>query len=170
MDAHSGRSVATSSPQAGSKVVVISQKVTAMPETALADNSPGMPTARWKNIAFMLLRITFAISLVWAGSLKLIGSESMVHTFATVGLGQWFRIFTGLCEIATATLLMFPTTIGFGALLGFAVFTGATVANIFVLHQDYIHSTVPAIIMVIIVWNYRVQPLRLLMSIMRSTR
>lgn len=103
----------------------------------------------------MLFRITFSISLAFAGSSKLIGSESMVQTFAAVGIGQWFRIFTGLCEIATAVLLMVPTTIGFGALLGFAVFVGATVANIFVLHHDYIHSTIPAVIMLVIAWIYR---------------
>ena len=125
-------------------------------------SEPKNPTARWKTIGFRVLRFVFAIFLLMGAVGKLAGIEQMVQLFDAVGLGQWFRIFTGLCELATAILIVFPATIGVGALLGFFVMVGATIANIVVLHHDFIHSAIPAIIFAMIAWTYRGQLLKLI--------
>ena len=125
-------------------------------------SEPKNPTARWKTIGFRVLRFVFAIFLLMGAVGKLAGIEQMVQLFDAVGLGQWFRIFTGLCELATAILIVFPATIGVGALLGFFVMVGATIANIVVLHHDFIHSAIPAIIFAMIAWTYRGQLLELI--------
>jgi len=78
----------------------------------------------------LALRIAFALLLVAAGGAKLAGNAQMVQLFDAIGIGQWFRIFTGICELLTAILLLFPATIGIGALLGFGVMVGATIASI----------------------------------------
>jgi putative oxidoreductase len=120
--------------------------------------------ARLKIIAFWALRIVLAIFLLMAAGMKFAGTEQMVQLFDTIGIGQWFRVFTGFCELITAILLLLPATIGVGALLGFGVMVGATIANIFVLHHDFIHSTIPAIIFAVIAWTYRNQVLKLIGS------
>jgi putative oxidoreductase len=124
-------------------------------------SEPKNPTARWKTIGFRVLRFVIAIFLLLAAGGKLAGVQQMVQLFDTIGLGQWFRIFTGLCELATAALLLFPATIGVGALLGFCIMVGATIANIFVLDHDFIHSSIPAIIFAVIAWTYRGQIVKL---------
>jgi putative oxidoreductase len=125
-------------------------------------SEPKNPTARWKTIGFRVLRFVFAIFLLMGAVGKLAGIQQMVQLFDAVGLGQWFRFFTGLCELATAILIVFPATIGVGALLGFFVMVGATIANIVVLHHDFIHSAIPAIIFAMIAWTYRGQLLKLI--------
>jgi putative oxidoreductase len=92
----------------------------------------------------------------------------MVQLFDAIGIGQWFRIFTGICELLTAILLLFPATIGIGALLGFGVMVGATIANIFILHHDFIHSSIPAIILALMAWTHRRQLLKLGLTPLRS--
>jgi hypothetical protein len=99
-----------------------------------------------------------------AGGMKFAGTEQMVQLFDMIGVGQWFRFVTGLCETLAAFLLLFPATVGIGALLGFGVMAGATIANIFILHHDFIHSTIPAIIFAMIAWTYRNEVLKLIGS------
>ncbi|HTM17274.1 MAG TPA: DoxX family protein [Terracidiphilus sp.] len=58
-----------------------------------------------------------------------------VRFFDQVGLGQWFRYFTGVVEIAGGALVLFPATsrIGLGILgLTMAV---ASVIHIFIMHE-----------------------------------
>jgi len=69
---------------------------------------------------------------------------------------------SSLFEPPRSFLLRFPATVGVGALLGFGIMVSATVANIFILHHDFIHSTIPAIIFAMIAWTYRSQILKLM--------
>ena len=133
-----------------------------MAKSAVAEQSSTPSTARWKMISFLALRIAFALLLVAAGGAKLAGNAQMVQLFDAIGIGQWFRLFTGICELSTAILLLFPATIGIGALLGFGVMV--TIANIFILHHDFIHSSIPAIILALIAWTHRSQLLKLVRS------
>ena len=82
-----------------------------MAKSAVAEQSSTPSTARWKTISFLALRIAFALLLVAAGGAKLAGNAQMVQLFDAIGIGQWFRIFTGVCELLTAILLLFPATI-----------------------------------------------------------
>lgn len=119
--------------------------------------SASVPASRWKPIAFWALKIVFALAFIGAGSAKLLGVPMMVAEFDTVGLGQWFRYFTGLMEIGGAILLLLPKTTFYGAVLLTAVCLGAFVALILVLHQDPIHAIVMAAILAAIAWSQRRQ-------------
>jgi putative oxidoreductase len=53
--------------------------------------------------------------------------------FAKIGVGQWFRYFTGVTEVAGAVLLLIPV-IGFaGAVTLLATMVGATITHLVVI-------------------------------------
>src|SRR3981081_492024 len=100
------------------------------------------PTSRSKVIGFWVLKILFGLAFIGAGCAKIYGSPAMVAEFDAVGLGQWFRYFTGALEIGGAILLLMPKTTGFGALLLAGVCGRAFFAQLFALHGDFIHTIV----------------------------
>ncbi len=113
------------------------------------------PANRFKTIGFWALKIVFALAFIGAGSAKIYGVEAMVAEFDVVGLGQWFRYFTGIVEIAGAILLLLPRTTFYGAALLTAVCIGAFFAQFAVLHGDVIHTIVMAAILGAIAWFRR---------------
>lgn len=58
-----------------------------------------------------------AAAFLAAGTAKLAGTPMMVETFDHIGIGQWFRIVTGLVEIAGGVLLLVPRLSPIGGLL-----------------------------------------------------
>lgn len=119
--------------------------------------SASAPASRWKPIAFWVLKIVFALAFMGAGGAKLYGPPQMVAEFDTIGLGQWFRYFTAMMEIGGAILLLLPRTTFFGAAALTAVCVGAFFAQIFFLHQDWIHAVVMAAVLAAIAWSQRKQ-------------
>ena len=86
------------------------------------------------NILAWILAVVLAIVFVFAGGAKLLGARAMVQEFAQIGIGQWFRYFTGILEVSGAIGVLIPKY-RFGAALQIAVvMLGATAANIWVLH------------------------------------
>ena len=81
----------------------------------------------------------------------------MVAEFELIGLGQWFRYFTGVLKLLGAALLLWPGTAAFGALLLTVGCIGAFFAQLFILHEDAIHAIALAAILAAIVWTYRDQ-------------
>jgi hypothetical protein len=54
---------------------------------------------------------------------KLAGVPFEVQSFAQIGLGQWFRIFTGMAHIVRAFARVYPGLASIGGLwLGFNMF------------------------------------------------
>lgn len=111
---------------------------------------------RWKTIGFWALGIALALLFIGAGAAKLYGSADMVQLFAAIGIGQWLRYFTGAMEIVIGLTLLYPATVGVGALLGAITMAFATFANVAIGH-DPIHSTVVAIAFLAIAWERRSQ-------------
>jgi putative oxidoreductase len=103
----------------------------------------------------LVLRIVFALIFIGAGAAKLFGLPTLVQEFDIVGLGQWFRYFTGVVEITGAVLLLLPRTTFYGAGLLATVSIGAGVAQLMVLHGDVIHAVVMALILLAIAWTER---------------
>ena len=62
------------------------------------------------NITLWILQIFAAGMFLLAGGLKLAGAAPMVAMFEQIGIGQWFRYFTGGLEVACAVLLLIPGT------------------------------------------------------------
>jgi putative oxidoreductase len=94
-----------------------------------------------------LLSALLALVFLWAGSMKLMSRPNMVHEFAQVGLGQWFRYFTGILEVAGAIGMMVPPVSRWGAVVLATVMSGAIVAHFIVLHSS---PMLPAILLVMV--------------------
>jgi putative oxidoreductase len=100
----------------------------------------GRPTRR---IGAWTLQGILAAAFLAAGSAKLAGVPYMVELFGQIGLGQWFRVATGVVEVTGAVALVLPGLASIGALwLGFTMVC-AVATHVFVLHT----SPAPAIVL-----------------------
>jgi putative oxidoreductase len=79
-----------------------------------------------------ILQSAVAALFVLAGSLKLAGVPMEVELFRAIGLGQWFRYFTGSLELAGAAALFVPAVSPFAALTLATVMVGAVLTHLFV--------------------------------------
>ncbi len=96
-----------------------------------------------RRVGAWTLQGILATAFLAAGFAKLVGVPFMVDLFAQIGLGQWFRVTTGVVEVAGAVALLVPGLASIGALwLGFTMI-GAVATHLFVLHT----SPVPAIVL-----------------------
>jgi putative oxidoreductase len=103
-------------------------------------------TPRWKPIALWAVKIILAVVFFAAGGAKLYGVPMMVENFEIIGLGQWFRYFTGALEVIGAILILIPALSAFGAVLLCGIMVGATLAHSIVLPGP----VVPAIVLFIL--------------------
>jgi uncharacterized membrane protein YphA (DoxX/SURF4 family) len=99
-------------------------------------------TAKSTKIVLWVLRCLAAAIFLSAGVMKLIGAPMLVAEFDLVGLGQWFRYFTGAVEIAGGVLVLIPSVSWLGAIVLLAVDGGALVAQITAIHMDWVHTVV----------------------------
>ncbi len=81
-----------------------------------------------------------------AGGVKLLSNPSMIEEFNRVGLGQWFRYFTGILEVTGAVGILVPKFSRWAALLLATVMAGAIIAHLTVLHST---PALPAILFVL---------------------
>jgi uncharacterized membrane protein YphA (DoxX/SURF4 family) len=79
------------------------------------------------------LQLLSAAMFLFAGGLKLAGAPLMVQEFGVIGLGQWFRYFTGTIEVVSAVLLLIPSLAAYGAAALFVTMIGAIVAHLFII-------------------------------------
>jgi putative oxidoreductase len=86
-----------------------------------------------RRILLWALTVFVAGMFLLAGSMKLSAQPMMVAMFGQLGLGQWFRIFTGTLEALGAVLVLVPATAVYGALLLAVVMIGAIVTHLFVI-------------------------------------
>jgi putative oxidoreductase len=98
---------------------------------------------RWKSASLWVVRGLLALAFVSAGGAKLYGVPMLVEEFQHIGLGQWFRYFTGTLEILGGLLILAPSLAAFGALLLVAIMIGATLTHLFVIGG----SPVPALVL-----------------------
>jgi putative oxidoreductase len=59
------------------------------------------------------------------------------QTFERIGLGQWFRIFTGVVQVAGGLMMCVPKTMIYGAALLTCTMLGAVFVDIFVIHMPF---------------------------------
>lgn len=98
---------------------------------------------RWKSVSLWVVRGLLALAFASAGGAKLYGVPMLVEEFQHIGLGQWFRYFTGTLELLGAFLILVPSLAAFGAVLLICVMTGATITHLFVIGG----SPVPALVL-----------------------
>lgn len=85
-----------------------------------------------------------AALFLFGAFMKLTSQDMMVAEFDRVGLGQWFRYVTGLIELVGAIGLLVPRVSVYAAIALLAVDVGAFIAQVSVLHMDWIHTIVVA--------------------------
>jgi len=80
-----------------------------------------------------------------------------VELFAKIGIGQWFRYFTGGLEVICAALLLIPKTAAIAAALLACAMTGAVLIHLFVLRDGYasLFPGFPLVILIAIAWKRR---------------
>ena len=94
-----------------------------------------LPAASGKGrlITLWILSGLVALAFMAAGGGKLVGIAVMVELFDKVGLGQWFRYFTGLLEVAAGIGLLISRNAFYAAVLLAIVMVGAIIAHVTVL-------------------------------------
>jgi putative oxidoreductase len=107
------------------------------------------------GIAIWILRILVAGLFLFAAYMKLSGQQMMIDEFNTVGLGQWFRYFTGLLELAGGILVLIPAWSVIGALIVLVVDIGAFFAQVFVIRMDFIHTIVIGAVILLLIYLQR---------------
>jgi putative oxidoreductase len=87
----------------------------------------------FKKIISWLLRLTAAIILLQTLYFKFTGQPESVELFTKLGVEPWGRIGTGILELCASILLLVPTTVFLGALLGIGLMSGAILAHLTVI-------------------------------------
>ena len=101
------------------------------------------PSPRWKSVSLWVVRGLLALAFASAGGAKLYGVPMLVEEFQHMGLGQWFRYFTGTLELLGAVLVLVPSLAAFGAALLICIMIGATLMHLLVIGG----SPVPALVL-----------------------
>jgi uncharacterized membrane protein YphA (DoxX/SURF4 family) len=85
-----------------------------------------------------------------------------IELFAQIGIGQWFRYFTGGLEMICAVLLLIPRTSAIAAALLACIMTGAVLTHLFILRDGYavIFPGFPLLILIAVAWNRRLASAR----------
>ena len=96
-----------------------------------------------RRVGAWALQGIIAAAFLAAGAAKLAGVPFMVDLFAQIGIGQWFRVLTGVVEVAGAVALLIPGFASIGALWLGGTMIGAVATHLFVLHT----SPVPAVVL-----------------------
>ncbi len=126
-----------------------------MSSNSVSALSQGSQTSKSLNIALWILQILAAGMFLLAGGLKLAAAAPMVAMFNKIGIGQWFRYFTGSLEVTCAILLLIPKTSAIGAALLAATMVGAILTHLFIIGGS---PTVPIALLLItstVAWKRR---------------
>ncbi|WFR94554.1 DoxX family protein [Rhizobium tumorigenes] len=118
-------------------------------------NTTTLNSPRILTISIWILRVLVALMFLAAATMKLTSQPMMVAEFEQVGIGQWFRFLTGGLELIGAIAVLVPRTSILGALLLLLVDAGAFVAQIAVLHMDWVHTIVIGAVIALLIYLQR---------------
>ncbi len=86
-----------------------------------------------KKIVSLLLRLLAAVILLQTLFFKFSAAPESVYIFSRIGIEPWGRIGTGVAELIAAVLLLIPSTIALGSVMGIGIMLGAIATHLFVL-------------------------------------
>lgn len=117
------------------------------------------------KILSWVLRILAAGLLLQTLYFKFSGAEESIYIFTEVGIEPWGRYSTGVAEAIAAILLLIPSTIAFGALMGAGIMAGAIASHFFILGievkddggQLFIYALIILVACIIVGWQNRQQ-------------
>jgi uncharacterized membrane protein YphA (DoxX/SURF4 family) len=111
--------------------------------------------ARAGKITLWILQVLLAALFLFAGITKLFGHQpEMIEAFNKIGLGQWFRYFTGVLEVAGGIGIVIPRVVGLAAIDLGCVMVGAIVIQALFL-GPVAAAVVPAVILVVLAFIAR---------------
>jgi hypothetical protein len=106
------------------------------------------------NITFWILQGLLAATFLVAGTTKLASPEMQIAFFEKIGLGQWFRYFTGGLEVIGAILAVVPRTAGFAATLLGMTMVGAVDIHLLITGGSPVASIVLLVIAIAVTWYH----------------
>jgi putative oxidoreductase len=109
-------------------------------------------SSRALHITFWILQGLLAGAFLMAGTTKLTNAQMQVVIFERIGLGQWFRYFTGALEVIGAILVLVRRTAGLGATLLGMILVGAVDIHLLITGGNPVPSVVLLVIAVAVVW------------------
>ena len=112
-------------------------------------------TGPWPNRIAWSLQILLALVFLASGGAKLIALDPMVDLFAQIGVGQWFRVVTGLIEVSAALCLLKRSTAWIGAALIVCTMIGATIVHLAVVPSSPVGAVVLGVLAAIVLWLRR---------------
>jgi putative oxidoreductase len=112
----------------------------------ITKNALPATSRKGRLIAIWTLSGLVALAFIGAGGAKVAGVPVMVEMFNKVGLGQWFRYFTGLLEVAGGIGLLMSRYAFYAAVLLGIVMVGAIIAEVAVLGD----SPAPAAVLLVL--------------------
>lgn len=101
------------------------------------------------------VRILLALAFGAAGIAKLAGVPQMVQVFDAIGVGQWFRLLTGVVEIVGVVLILAPAMGFFGGLLLFATMVGGVATHLFLIGGSPVPALVLGVLSAFVAWRLR---------------
>src|ERR1700675_1778755 len=108
-----------------------------------------------RRVGAWTLQGIIAAAFLAAGFAKLAGGAFMVELFEQLGLGQWFRVVTGVVEVTGAVALLIPGLASIGALWLRGTLGGAVATHLFVLHTSPVPASVLGLLNAVVVYLRR---------------
>lgn len=105
-----------------------------------------------KNVFSWLLRLIVAVIFAQTLFFKFSGAEESVKLFTTLGIEPWGRYLSGIIELITVILVLVPSTVFIGALLGLGVISGAIISHLTVLGIESGEDGGLLFILALVVW------------------
>ena len=96
-----------------------------------------------------LPRLALVMVFVPFGILKFVPHSMYVRIFEEIGLGQWFRYFTGVMEIGGALLLLIPAAASVGFILLGCTMAGAV--SFWILNHNAFAALIPGSLLLAII-------------------
>jgi putative oxidoreductase len=93
---------------------------------------PDAPESRADVLKRWALRIGIGLAFFFIGKSKLDAHSEWVAIFDQIGLGQWFRYFTGAVQMVGAVMLAVPRLFVIGIILLACTMIGAIIADVFI--------------------------------------
>jgi uncharacterized membrane protein YphA (DoxX/SURF4 family) len=118
--------------------------------------------SRARTVTAWSLQALLALVFLAAGGAKLAGVPMMVQVYDLIGVGQWFRIVTGLVEVGGAVALLIPGYAGLAALWLAGTMVGAVIAHLVVLPTPAVPAVVLLVLTAALAWLRRDQTLSVL--------
>ena len=129
-----------------------------------------------KKGILLILRIIAAIILLQTLYFKFTGNPESVELFTKLGVEPWGRIGTGVIELITGILLLIPSSVFIGAMLGIGLMSGAILSHLTVIGIEskgdggelFILAIIVFVCSSIIAWNYKEQGIDLYKKVFKK--